>query len=226
MAQLRLGYGMLSIDQPIFVIDIQQNSVIKCQIVDDRKTRFYYENAGIRYSCLKSQVNRELIWEHYDNACTALRYLRDSRQKAFLLNFDPGSYTDITRPVYPIAPKLKSTSPTESEISAYSDQLSAYKELLLKYAADTRKYEDDMNAWFINFRAHLVEKYLRGDLRLKRIDDIIYKHAYARYVISEKDDRDELDSDFINYERIASEYAIAAVFIFDAITTMNKDVIE
>ena len=175
---------------------------------------------------MKNQVNRELIWEHVDDARTMLRHLRDTRHKEFLLSFDPGSYTDITKPVYPTAPKLQSISPTENEISTYSNQLTAYKELLVTYAANTRKYEDDMNAWFVNFRAHLVAKYLHGDPRLERIDSIIYKHAYARYVIGEKDDRDELDSDFINYERIDSEYAIAAAFVCEVITNMTKGVTE
>lgn len=167
---------------------------------------------------LHSQLNRDMVWDDRNLAQVALASMISLREIEKYMEFDPCSYQDIAKPTYPIRPALFSKTPTEEEIQKYSKQLADYNLLVANHDRLVNEYEQSMQSWFADFRKHLYHKYLGGqDARVKELDDVIYKHAYSRYITASTTDVD--DDATIDFVAVAKEYAIEVAF---AVAIVNR----
>ena len=215
---------MFSINQPIYIVDVGGNAVRECLITEVLKTRFHYENGAVKYTCMNNQVDKGLIWLNRDDAEIRLHEMTVAKEHATILQFDPGSFRNIKAPTFPIQPQLLTRTPTESEISSYTQKLRTYNDMVANHELLLTQYKKAMDDWFIRFRHYLYAKYLGGsNEKMRSLDSIIYQNAYARYIVNTRYEGDEPESDdFVDYVKVANEYAIAVGFAFDIVRKLNE----
>jgi len=176
----------MEVGQIVYVFDgAETTKYNEEKIVTIKKNSVYTINAN--GSKGKFRVNPELVMDGvyaYESIDTyGSRFVETEREANQISEFrkieyfDVNSFSKITSPKKPIKPSLKSTTPTDAEITEYQNAMNAYNRDLAVYANKHIEYGRAVHEWNACFIKYLIT--LNGlDKYPSDVHDTVYSAAY------------------------------------------------
>ena len=194
----------MEVNQIVYVFDgAKTTKYNEEQIVTIKKNSVYTINAN--GSKGKFHAKSELVMDGV-NAFESMdiygsRFVETEREAIMISEFrkiecfDVNSFTNIKNPKKPIKPSLKSTTPTDAEITEYQTAMSAYNTDLAVYANNQIEYGRAVHNWYACFIKYLINK--NGlDAYPREVHDVVYNAAYEHCHSSGYSEIDNYYSEF------------------------------
>lgn len=188
------------------VYGIQGNEIKEYPVIFVGKTRFQYYNGENNVSTLYHGYIRSIFLTRQEAEMYLAEQIEQNKVRR-IRNFDVKSRYEIQPPRKPHKPTISSSSPTESEILAYSTALSQYNIAFVVYEEEYRIYQNKLSQWVSDFKEYLKMRDLNNVPQ--KIADIIYSYA-------------DMDGHSSGYEEIASYHSKYAEFAEAIMSTMGK----